>query len=192
MTVLEEDVKMAKGDQIKENPHLVDDPARDGRKTFKSDKYQWCPTGFVPLKVTDPMAVDLLFIYALRRGVVDREFEEALRAVIAEGAASPPQSEGVLRILVERFGQVNREGWTAEHDDRHRTGDLARAAATYARASLLPHPISDAVREALIRTEWPAWDEVWFKPKSPIRDLERAGALIAAEIDRRLRAGEKE
>lgn len=34
-----------------------------------------------------------------------------------------------------------------------------------------------------------AYDQVWWKPsRDPIRDLEKAGALIAAEIDRHLRA----
>ena len=49
---------------------------------FQSDKYPWCPAGFAPLKVTDPMARDSLWDYARRRRVVDKEFtrdlEEAL------------------------------------------------------------------------------------------------------------------
>ena len=49
---------------------------------FQSDKYPWCAAGFVPLKVTDPMATTLLWAYAGRRRVVDKEFtrdvEEAL------------------------------------------------------------------------------------------------------------------
>lgn len=35
---------------------------------------------------------------------------------------------------------------------------------------------------------WP-WAVRWWKPKDPIRDLVRAGALIAAEIDRLQRKG---
>jgi hypothetical protein len=31
----------------------------------------------------------------------------------------------------------------------------------------------------------------WWKPSTPVRNLEKAGALIAAEIDR-LRAGQEE
>lgn len=45
---------------------------------FQSDKYPWCPAGFVPIKVADPMAASLLFEYAARREVVDKEFTRDL------------------------------------------------------------------------------------------------------------------
>lgn len=45
---------------------------------FKGDKYSWCPRGFVPLKLTDPMAQDLLFTYAKRRQKIDAEFSDDL------------------------------------------------------------------------------------------------------------------
>ncbi len=57
---------------------------QDGREhltvnyEFQSDKYPWCPAGFVPLKVTDPMAGDLLLQYAHRRREVDGEFSRDL------------------------------------------------------------------------------------------------------------------
>ncbi len=41
---------------------------------FKSDKYDWCPKGFVPLKLTDPMAQPVLYLYALLRDRIDPEF----------------------------------------------------------------------------------------------------------------------
>lgn len=41
---------------------------------FQSDKYEWCPEGFVPLKLTDPLARDLLATYAVRRQHIDNEF----------------------------------------------------------------------------------------------------------------------
>ena len=50
---------------------------------FKSDKYEWCPAGFVPLKVSDKMAQPELWSYAQKRRAVDSEFgddlEEALK-----------------------------------------------------------------------------------------------------------------
>ena len=56
--------------------HLIDGE-------FQSDKYPWSKPGFVPLKLTDPMAQSLLWDYAARRSVVDPEFSwdlcEALR-----------------------------------------------------------------------------------------------------------------
>ena len=33
------------------------------------------------------------------------------------------------------------------------------------------------------------WEPKWWKPKTPQRDLERAGALCLAELDRLKRAG---
>lgn len=43
--------------------------------SFRSDKYPWCRVGFVPLKLTDPAARDLLTEYARRRGAIDSAFE---------------------------------------------------------------------------------------------------------------------
>ena len=50
--------------------------------TFQSDKYPWCPAGFVPLKLTDPAARDLLDEYAKRRGAIDPEFNRDLREAL--------------------------------------------------------------------------------------------------------------
>lgn len=81
---------------------------------------------------------------------------------------------GVELIAAERERQVSREDWTPAHDDTHKRGQLARAACCYALQHT--HVSGRAIR-------WP-WDKSWWKPKGPIRDLVRAGALIAAEIDR--------
>lgn len=66
------------------------EPLQDGRDhltvtgKFQSDKYPWCAAGFVPLKVADPMAADLLAEYARRRGAVDAEFERDLVEALAD------------------------------------------------------------------------------------------------------------
>ena len=55
--------------------HLIDGE-------FKSDKYDWCPAGFVPLKLTDPDARDVLKEYAKRRtidAVFCKDLLEAIR-----------------------------------------------------------------------------------------------------------------
>lgn len=81
-------------------------------------------------------------------------------------------------ILVERIRQVEKEGWTPEHDDEHVGGSLAKAAACYAFGEMLVNEASGQV--------WP-WSEDWWKPSWPIdrrRDLVKAGALIVAEIER--------
>lgn len=94
---------------------------------------------------------------------------------------------GVQRIGQERVRQVEAEGWTAKHDDAYADHELRRAAQGYLSAV---EERAEGVSEGVIGSDppddWP-WAEDWWKPKSGIRDLERAGALIAAEIGRRLR-----
>lgn len=99
---------------------------------------------------------------------------------------------GVERIAAERKRQIEEEGFDHEHDVTHVFGELAVAASCYA----APEPIyvKREVRHDLIITDpWP-WSDEWdkrhkVKPSldQRIRDLEKAGALIAAEIDRLLR-----
>lgn len=83
---------------------------------------------------------------------------------------------GAERIAAERQRQIEEEGWTPEHDDGHDGGSLAGAAAAYTLAN-----------EPLGASLWP-WERSSWKPGTDrIRQLEKAGALIAAEIDRLLR-----
>lgn len=96
-------------------------------------------------------------------------------------------------VLTERLRQINGEGWTPEHDDEHEDGELANAAACYALSErdrknqhLRPLDMVDVL--------WP-WDDDWWKPtpNNRVRELEKAGGLIIAEIDRLLRiSGKKE
>lgn len=108
-------------------------------------------------------------------------------------ALAAPLSSGADLIAAERRRQIEQEGWTAEHDDGHVDFEMAGAASSYAqhvqgKAWLYtkenPSDYQE-VEEILIPDEWPIdWDLKWFKPTSPLRDLVKAGALIAAEIDR--------
>lgn len=106
----------------------------------------------------------------------------------------PAHPEAIAEIAAERRRQVDQEGWTPEHDDKHAGGEIALAAATYAYVAA----ISDERRESVTRPYsiqnnmiardlWP-WSREWWKPTDRIRDLVKAGALIAAEIDRLRRA----
>lgn len=102
--------------------------------------------------------------------------------------------DGAELIVKERRRQIQEEGWTSEHDDQHSKGELALAAVCYAT------PVRVYIKE-----EWPTgdsysdpwpdkWDFIWdkrscynpedFSPKERIDFLVKAGALIAAEIDR--------
>lgn len=90
---------------------------------------------------------------------------------------------GIERIAAERKRQVEKEGWTPEHDDAHSKGELNAAAVAYAAANL------DRIwggEDAAFHSFFPSdWQVAWWKPSAdPIRNLEKAGALIAAEIDR--------
>lgn len=90
---------------------------------------------------------------------------------------------GVERIAAERQRQIETEGYVAEHDLAHANGELARAAAVYALPQELRHrPIWN---QSLLNLLWPRY---WLIKESTdrVRELEKAGALIAAEIDRLL------
>lgn len=94
---------------------------------------------------------------------------------------------GAELIAEERKRQIEEEGWTAEHDDGHEDGELAIAAACYALDSVQTNQVcmpDEEVGPGMIY--WP-WEKKYFKPTSPdddVRQLAKAGALIAAEIDR--------
>jgi hypothetical protein len=92
---------------------------------------------------------------------------------------------GIERIAAERKRQIEEEGWTAEHDFQWSKGELTKAAVCY----LYP---GDELMPKWKKTFWP-WDAGWWKPSpaNRVRDLEKAGALCAAEIDRLQRLEEK-
>lgn len=100
--------------------------------------------------------------------------------------ASTIGGDGAGEIALERARQVNQEGWTREFDDQHTGGQLLAAAAYYclfvdvfAAGRCFPY----------------GWDKRFKKrqgfPVPTDRDLVKAGALIAAELDRRARERER-
>ena len=91
------------------------------------------------------------------------------------------RSAGAALIAAERERQVEREGWTPEHDDSHAGGQLWRAAECYLTEDYMRLPPH----------RWP-WIGQWWKPsRDRVRNLVKAGALIAAEIDRLQRAARR-
>ena len=93
---------------------------------------------------------------------------------------------GVSLISSERQRQIEQEGWSPEHDAEHTDGSLVEAAVMYARYGAGPlHPRESPPLGC-------PWSPGWWKPTpgNPVRALVKAGALIAAEIDRRLRKAE--
>ncbi len=102
-------------------------------------------------------------------------------------------TRAVRDVIADRLRLVSGEGWTPEHDDEHREGEMARAAAAYAYFASLDdksratnmHLEHEPGRINILRWIWPGtWGWRWWKPKDRRRDLVRAGALIIAEIER--------
>lgn len=95
----------------------------------------------------------------------------ALAQAVQQGEAT--LSPALSDIITERQRQQSVEGWTPEHDDEHTGGELADAAACYA-----------AANKWELGNQWP-WAPEWWRPSpDPRRNLVKAGALIAAEIER--------
>lgn len=100
---------------------------------------------------------------------------------------------GAERIERERARQILEEGYDEKHDARHTDGALAIAAACYATAAGIVLEMNGLQRSLDIPrryeacptpTDWPWPDASWRPtPQDPIRMLEKAGALIAAQID---------
>lgn len=89
---------------------------------------------------------------------------------------------GAELIAAERARQVSEERWTADHDDVHDAGELIDAAIAYAESAGMQ--IRGNCGWDSEPGCWP-WLTEWWKPTAdPIRNLIKAGALIAAEIDR--------
>lgn len=89
-------------------------------------------------------------------------------------------SSGAALIAAERRRQIEAEGYTTEWDLALPVDVLARAGACYAMPSeyRLIDPRTD------LPFAWPFGDRAW-KPSDGdrIRELVKAGALIAAELD---------
>lgn len=99
-------------------------------------------------------------------------------------------ADGVALIAAERQRQIDQEGYTPGQDMVYNQDQLSRAAVAY-----LSH---DTVGLPPAARSWP-WSRESFKPSprephdgywtaaniaARVRDLTKAGALVAAEIDR--------
>ena len=92
--------------------------------------------------------------------------------------------KGIELIEAERKRQIEVEGFDADHDKSHNSDALAVAAAHYA--------MPESARTFMMTSDhkylpifWP-FEAEWWKPcpGDRIKELVKAGALIAAEIDR--------
>lgn len=136
-------------------------------------------------RAIDPEAFDLhdtcLNVWDRRQKAATKAAEVAIAEMTTEldALAEKLAMDGVKAIASERQRQIEQEDWTPEHDDEHDKGELAAAASCYAYD---PRKFNKASSPL-----WP-WSEAWWKPKDRRSNLVRAGALIAAEIDRLDRA----
>lgn len=83
---------------------------------------------------------------------------------------------GAKLISAERKRQYKEEGFLQSKDQVYKKQELIAAAGCYLSAEDDKSPLP---------LKWP-WAAKWWKPRSRIRNLVKAGALIAAEIDRLL------
>jgi hypothetical protein len=101
-------------------------------------------------------------------------------------------------IKEERKRQITERKYDDKHDDDHDHDELIQAAQCYLdHVSIKSHVmnLNDSYDEKIKLYKdvkrpknWPPqFDKDSWNPDSPIRDLVKAAALIAAEIDRRLR-----
>lgn len=98
---------------------------------------------------------------------------------------------GIELIAEERQRQIEVEGYTVQHDLQHKASEFAYAIIAYAEAAkggincqelgITNKNYISMVKRDLGKDIFP-WGE--FKTTTDIRDLVKAGALIAALIDR--------
>ncbi len=93
---------------------------------------------------------------------------------------------GVELIAMERSRQIEDLGYTAEHDDNH-LDELLEAAVCYALQSTKTYGGDNWVCRGLWPSDWNNRPEGRRGDLQALDYLINAGALIAAEIDRRLR-----
>ncbi|HFD4316905.1 TPA: hypothetical protein ACF3VE_005458 [Pseudomonas aeruginosa] len=142
------------------------------------------PDGYALIPVRETEAMHDAVMALLYKGVARTDTQKLLDAYIA-AAPGKEVPQAWLDVQAERRRQVEAEGWTPEHDDEHSHGQIARAAACYALAgSSAPN---DGTAALLVSLAWP-WDQQWWKPSTPRRDLVKACALALAEIERLDRA----
>lgn len=98
---------------------------------------------------------------------------------------------GISQLVSERFRQITEEGYSVERDAQlYLHNELAYAASCYLDVAIIAAEALESGNKSSIEdwmnyapAVWP-WDKRWWKPsKDPIRNLEKAGALIAAQID---------
>ena len=91
---------------------------------------------------------------------------------------------GVDLIAEERESQIIEKGYSLQSDLNYENNELVRAAVIYAKPNHYRPFYNDGSKTPI---GWPFKDEHWKpSPENRVKELQKAGALIAAEIDRLL------
>lgn len=93
--------------------------------------------------------------------------------------------KGANIIAKERLRQIEKFDWSPAHDDQYVNGELL----IYSQYWMSMPELVEArqhTKEVLQSLGLAGWEDEWFKydERTPVERLARAGALIAAEIDR--------
>ena len=129
---------------------------------------------FLPLLgVTIEFRQNLLF--ALIMTVISIVRSYSLRRMFEALHIRRPLSPFIQAAIAERFRQIEGEGWSLDHDDKHNPGELAQAGACYL--------IHAGTESGTTPHDWP-WNDGWWKPAGYRRDLVRGVALAIAEGER--------
>lgn len=99
---------------------------------------------------------------------------------------------GIELIADERKRQIEVEGYSEQHDSQHQASEFVYAAIAYAEAAKVGINCQEIgnddgieiMRRKIEMGRIFPWGMANFKPTTDIRDLVKAGALIAATIDR--------
>ena len=99
---------------------------------------------------------------------------------------------GIELIAEERQRQIEVEGYSAQHDSQHNASEFVYAAIAYTEAAKVGvncQEIGNTNENEIIQRKremglYFPWGQTNFKPTTNIRDLVKAGALIASAIDR--------
>lgn len=139
-----------------------------------------------PVFIYIPESQEPELMYKVYDGVFDNLGKISLAMSFLQNSGIP--QDGLSIITKERKRQIEEEGWSLEYDEQYTREQLATAAACYATPG--PFRMFDPRRDN-IPLLWP-WLSNWWKPSENdrIKELAKAGALIAAEIDRLLKLEE--
>ena len=125
---------------------------------------------------------------------VNRELRRFQKAALSRADVTPiGVPNGAEMIATERRRQVEVLGYDDDHDSGQSYDALLRAARCYLTSAEATWFGRECVTFDGFRpgdgapSDWPWRDEEWKPSGTAVRDLVRAGALIAAEIDRILR-----